>query len=111
MLQCLKKLAGGMALVLMLALPALAAESNCISCHKKVTPNIVKDFLEGEMGKSGSVDCFHCHGKEHQSAKDVAKVTMPTEKTCKQCHTKEHDQYASGKHAMAWVAMDAMPTN
>ncbi|TSK07157.1 MAG: cytochrome C [Geobacter sp.] len=111
MIDCCKKLGGALALVLMLAGAAFAGKSNCITCHEKVTPNIVKDFLEGEMGKSGSVDCSSCHGKAHQSAADVAKVSMPTEKTCKECHTKQHDQYASGKHAAAWVAMDAMPTN
>ena len=108
----LKRLGGSVALVLVLAWsPAFAAESNCITCHRKITPNIVKDFLAGEMGKSGSVDCSDCHGKGHQSATDVAKVQLPTEKTCKKCHEKQHDQYVSGKHAAAWVAMDAMPTN
>ena len=97
--------------VLCMGSPAFAAESNCVSCHRTITPNIVKDHLDGAMGKSGSVDCSDCHGKGHQSAADVAKVQLPTEKTCQKCHAKQHDQYAKGKHALAWVAMTAMPTN
>jgi hypothetical protein len=88
---------------------ALSAESNCIKCHKEITPNVVKDFLSGEMGKSGTVDCASCHGSDHQSKDDVAKVKMPTEKTCQECHKTQHDQYMSGKHMAAWIAMDAMP--
>ncbi len=91
--------------------PSWAAESTCIQCHREVTPNIVKDFLSGEMGKSGEVDCSNCHGDGHQSADDVAKVKLPTEKTCGECHETQHDQYMAGKHAMGWVAMSAMPTN
>jgi hydroxylamine dehydrogenase len=90
---------------------AFAKDSNCVTCHRTVTPNIVKDFLAGAMGKSGSVDCSDCHGKGHQSASDVKSVKLPTEATCKACHEKQHQQYMSGKHAAAWVAMDAMPTN
>jgi hypothetical protein len=88
---------------------ALAAESNCITCHREITPNIVKDFLSGEMGKSGSVDCASCHGSDHQSKDDAAKAKMPTEKTCQPCHQNQHDQYMSGKHMAAWIAMEAMP--
>lgn len=103
----------GMAAVLLAFMPspALSKESACIECHRKVTPNIVKDYLSGAMGKGGKVDCAACHGNGHQSSTDVDKVLMPTEKTCQKCHTKQHDQYMDGKHAAGWVAMSAMPTN
>jgi hydroxylamine dehydrogenase len=94
----------------MLASPALGKESKCISCHRDTTPNIVKDFQAGAMGKAG-LDCSACHGSAHQSAKDVDKVQLPTEKTCQQCHTTQHAQYMDGKHALGWIAMSAMPTN
>lgn len=89
---------------------ALAAESACITCHKEITPNIVKDFLSGAMGQSG-MDCSACHGSGHTSKDDVDKVALPTEKTCQKCHEQQHAQYADGKHALGWVAMSSMPTN
>ena len=100
----------GLAL-LVLFMPATifaAEESACISCHRDVTPNIVKDFLSGEMGKAGT-DCSDCHGSGHTSAADVANVQLPTEKTCQKCHREQHDQYMTGKHAAGWIAMSAMP--
>ncbi len=90
---------------------AEAAESACITCHRQVTPNIVRDFLSGAMGKSGEVDCSDCHGSAHSSKDDVAKVQLPTEKTCQKCHEEQHGQFMAGKHALAWVAMSSMPTN
>jgi len=102
----------GLGMVL-LALPAgaLAAESKCISCHREITPNIVRDFLAGAMGKSGEVDCSDCHGSAHMSKEDVANVKLPTEKTCQKCHAEQHDQFMAGKHSLAWIAMSSMPTN
>lgn len=88
---------------------ALAADSACVTCHAKTTPGIVKDFKDGAMGKSGSVDCSDCHGTAHQSADDVAKASLPTEQTCAKCHKKQTDQYMGGKHSLGWVAMSAMP--
>ena len=96
----------------LIAAPRIAsAESACVKCHRKVTPNIVKDFLSGAMGKSGEVDCADCHGSAHKSKVDVDKVELPTEKTCQKCHEEQHDQYMAGKHSAAWIAMSAMPTN
>jgi len=97
-------------LMLFVAIPVSvsAADSACVECHKKVTPNIVTDFKSGEMGKSG-MDCSDCHGDGHQSATDVSMVQLPTEKTCQPCHEDQHDQYLDGKHAAGWVALTAMP--
>ena len=95
--------------ILLTALPLVAsAASACMDCHEKITPNIVKDFLSGEMGKSG-LDCSTCHGDGHMSESDVANVQLPTEKTCGECHEERLAQYMDGKHALGWIAMDAMP--
>jgi len=86
---------------------ALAQE--CVDCHGKVTPNIVSDWRLSEHGQN-EVDCSECHGDQHKSAQDVAKVQIPTPDTCATCHENRVQQYKSGKHALAWVAMKAMPT-
>jgi len=57
-----------------------AKKSDCITCHEKETPGIVKQFLSGKMGKT--LDCSTCHGTEHKSASDVAKAKLPTPETC-----------------------------
>lgn len=86
-----------------------APASACIDCHSKVTPNIVSDWKLSKHSPVG-VTCVSCHGDQHTSADDVAKVKIPTPETCAQCHQTQFDQYSKGKHAMAWAAMLAMPT-
>ena len=90
---------------------AQAADSAaaCIDCHSKQTPNIVSDW---KLSKHSQLDvtCVVCHGGDHQSASDVAKVKIPTPETCAQCHQTQVDQYKHGKHSKAWAAMMAMPT-
>ena len=99
-----------MVVMFFLLLPALAVagESKCVACHKEITPSIVKDFQSGAMGKSG-MDCSECHGSDHMSGEDVAKVQLPTEKTCQRCHEEQAAQYMDGKHSLGWIAMAAMP--
>jgi len=96
------------AAVMLMPTVGSAKESACVKCHKEITPNIVKDFMAGKMGKSG-MDCSDCHGAEHTGAADVAKVKLPTEQTCQKCHEKQHKQYMDGKHSLGWIAMSAMP--
>lgn len=86
-----------------------AAASTCIDCHKKETPGIVADWQASRHATEG-VDCSDCHGSDHTSASDVAKVRIPTPETCGQCHEERVEQFKRGKHALAWAAMKAMPT-
>jgi hydroxylamine dehydrogenase len=88
---------------------AQQSSSVCIDCHSKVTPNIVSDW---KLSKHSGVDvtCSSCHGDDHTSADDVAKVKIPTPETCAQCHEAQVTQFKKGKHALAWAAMMAMPT-
>ena len=92
---------------LLVASTALAQE--CVVCHKAVTPNIVSDWQLSKHGQNG-IDCSMCHGEEHKSPQDVAKVRIPTPETCAGCHEMRVEQYKKGKHALAWAAMKAMPT-
>ena len=87
----------------------LAAEkkSICIDCHKKISPGVVSQFLEGKMSKV--MDCSGCHGKEHTKMDDRALAKMPTPETCAPCHKKQTEQFKGGKHNLAWVASSAMP--
>jgi hydroxylamine dehydrogenase len=83
--------------------------NQCLDCHSKVTPKIVSDWRLSKHSQM-EVACATCHGEEHTSANDVAKVKIPTPETCSQCHQTQVDQYKHGKHAAAWAAMKAMPT-
>jgi hydroxylamine dehydrogenase len=94
-------------MTLFLASSTLAQE--CVTCHKKVTPNIVSDWQLSEHSQN-EVTCSACHGDQHKSARDVQKVQIPTPETCAECHETQVDQFKAGKHAFAWAAMKAMPT-
>ena len=54
-----------------------SAASKCVECHEKVTPNIVSDWKLSKHSQA-EITCADCHGGEHTSVNDVAKVKMPT---------------------------------
>ncbi len=81
----------------------------CIACHQNVTPAIVSDWRLSKHSGS-SVSCETCHGGDHLSKDDVAKVKLPTPETCGQCHAQQTDEFKRSKHAFSWAAMKAMPT-
>ena len=87
---------------------ALAQE--CIDCHKKITPNIVSDWKISKHSQN-DITCSVCHGEDHKTQNDVAKVRIPTPETCADCHEERVEQFKKGKHAAAWAAMKAMPTS
>ena len=80
-----------------------------MKCHKQVTPNIVSDWQLSKHGQN-EISCAVCHGDQHKTAKDIAKVKIPTPDTCAECHEERVKQFKKGKHALAWAAMKAMPT-
>jgi hypothetical protein len=81
----------------------------CVDCHTEVTPNIVADWNLSKHSQA-DVACDACHGEGHSSADDVDKVSLPTLNTCNDCHSDQVTQFSAGKHALAWAAMEAMPT-
>lgn len=96
-------------LLLLLSRPLEAAKkSECIDCHTKVTPGVVKQHLEGKMAKE-DVDCSDCHGSEHKTMDDSSLAKMPTPETCGECHKEQVEQFKAGKHNLAWIAASAMP--
>jgi len=86
-----------------------AAAQDCLQCHGKVTPNIVSDWQLSRHNVEG-VACTECHGDQHMSAEDVGRVEFATPETCANCHEAQEQQFKKGKHALAWAAMEAMPT-
>jgi hypothetical protein len=95
--------------LLSLIFVSAASAQVCVDCHKKVTPNIVSDWQPSKHNQN-KIGCPECHGDQHKSAQDVAKVKIPTPDTCATCHEGRVKQFKSGKHAAAWAAMKAMPT-
>jgi len=87
---------------------ASASKSACVECHTKITPGVVRQFLEGVMSKKG-VDCSSCHGREHQKMDDSNLAKMPTPETCAGCHKDRVEQFKAGKHHLAWIASSSMP--
>ncbi len=99
----------GWVLLASLLWPAGAEAQKCVACHTTVTPRIVTDW-QASRHSAGGIGCNACHGADHSSAEDVAKVRLPTPETCAVCHSKQVEQFKAGKHAFAWAAMKAMPT-
>jgi hydroxylamine dehydrogenase len=95
--------------LLTIPLSSVSAQSVCVDCHSQVTPGIVSDYQLSKHSQRG-VDCAVCHGNRHSSANDVENVGIPTPEVCAACHSERVGQFKSGKHAMAWAAMKAMPT-
>lgn len=93
----------------MVCLSAPGFAQVCVDCHKDVTPGIVSDW-ELSKHSENEVTCSVCHGDGHTSAEDVANVEIPTPETCGMCHEERVEQFKKGKHALAWAALNAMPT-
>ncbi len=99
----------GILILFSLILPLAAAPAQlCVNCHTVVTPRIVDDWKLSRHSRSG-VDCSACHGDQHMSAATADKALIPTPETCAACHEQQVEQYKNSKHAVAWVAMNAMP--
>jgi len=96
-------------ILMSIALCGVVHAQDCVSCHKKVTPNIVSDWKLSKHSQN-DVDCSICHGEEHKDPYDVAKVQIPTPDTCANCHEERVEQFKKGKHAPAWAVLKAMPT-
>jgi hydroxylamine dehydrogenase len=86
----------------------------CIDCHLNETPNIVKAFQRGAMGKPGvqnrevseeagmeKISCINCHGSDHQE------LRMPTRDTCDTCHPTQYEQFMKSRHSIAWARATA----
>lgn len=93
--------------ILFAAGPAGASEK-CIECHTKVSPGMVADWRVSEHSRN-DVTCSTCHGEEHTSAADYRKAKLPDEHVCAECHEKQFNEFASGKHNFGWTSLNAIP--
>ena len=92
-----------------LSFASMAIADDCVKCHTEVTPGAVTDWKLSKHFEN-DISCADCHGDGHQTANDVARVSLPTPETCQTCHETQVEQFSKGKHAFAWAAMKAMPT-
>ena len=81
----------------------------CAECHMRITPGIVVDWQLSKHSVN-EVGCSKCHGDSHNSMTDPAKAKFAGPEVCAECHGPQVEQFAKGKHALAWVSMKAMPT-
>ena len=85
-----------------------ADTESCVNCHRGVTPGTVKDWEASSHSKKG-VTCSTCHGDKHTGPQNVTLAQLPDERLCAQCHKKQFDEFAKGKHNFGWTSMNAMP--
>jgi hydroxylamine dehydrogenase len=91
-----------------LADSATAKIESCIACHQGITPRLVKDW-EASKHSLKEVTCSTCHGDKHNGPQNVNLAQLPDEHLCAQCHKKQFDEFAKGKHNFGWTAMNALP--
>ncbi|OQX35113.1 MAG: hypothetical protein B0D96_01135 [Candidatus Sedimenticola endophacoides] len=92
----------------------LEAGKECVSCHKKSSAGLAKQWQESAHHDAG-VNCLDCHqadsgdddAVEHEGAV-VATIVSPRD--CGRCHTAELKQHAGSVHANAVALIaDRMP--
>ena len=88
---------------------SLASADECVDCHRDETRKIVVDWQISRHQTEG-ISCSDCHKGKHKSAEDVGNLKTVTAKTCARCHEEKFEQFSRGKHALAWTAVEAMPT-
>lgn len=88
---------------------SLASADECVDCHRDETRKIVVDWQISRHQTEG-VSCRDCHKGKHESGEDVRNLKTVTAKTCARCHEERFEEFSRGKHAMAWAAVEAMPT-
>ena len=88
-------------------LPAIV--QGCVDCHTKVTPQVVSEWKRSKHSVN-MVSCLMCHGVEHMSEKDVDKAVTVEPELCMMCHEAQGKQFSAGKHAMAWKAVQGLPS-
>jgi nitrate/TMAO reductase-like tetraheme cytochrome c subunit len=93
----------------------------CVKCHmqKNITGSAIRDWQLSKHFEAG-VSCANCHIPVKEAAESIRNASTVCEdkrvrravspRNCAGCHPEQFEQFSTGKHAVAWVAMTAMPT-
>jgi len=93
----------------------------CLKCHmqKGITGSAIRDWQLSKHFEMG-VACANCHIPVKDAAPSILNASSACEdkrvrravspRNCAVCHAEQFQQFATGKHAVAWTAMMAMPT-
>jgi len=105
-----------------LSLDKVPQESSaCLKCHmqKGITGSAIRDWQLSKHFEMG-VACANCHIPVKEAAPSILNASSACEdkrvrravspRNCAGCHAEQFQQFSTGKHAVAWVAMTAMPT-
>lgn len=92
----------------------------CIECHQRERIALValRDWEHSKHGQFG-IGCEECHIPVADAPESIkASPSACADKrvrrkvsalNCAQCHRSQFKQFSEGKHALAWVAMNAIP--
>ncbi len=93
----------------------------CVKCHvdKGITGSAIRDWQLSKHFDVG-VACANCHVPVQEAAQAILNAATACEdkrvrrgvspRNCAVCHPDKFAEFSSGKHAVAWGAMLAMPT-
>ncbi len=83
----------------------LEAGKECVSCHKKSSAGLAKQWEDSAHAKAG-VNCMDCHKAETADADAITHeghviATVVSPKDCGRCHTTEFEEQQGSVHAEA----------
>ncbi len=93
----------------------------CLDCHTKkgLTAGAIRDWKMSQHAAKG-IGCNECHIPTKDAPERIQSMGTVCEdanvrlevssSNCKQCHETKVTEFAKGKHAKAWLAMEAMPS-
>lgn len=93
----------------------------CLECHidKGLSRGAIRDWKLSKHAEKG-IGCNECHIPVKGTPERITKMATACENkevrrevsstNCKQCHDEKVKEFAKGKHAFAWSAMESQPT-
>ena len=93
-----------------------ATPDDCVGCHTErgITGSAIRDWKQSKHAQQG-VACATCHLRGDKTKKTSAceasgVVRAVPGAVCADCHGDQFNEFQHSKHAVAWIAMEAMPT-